>query len=165
MSWWGNLLKSKSNQPQEKRLTQVDIGQTVLIKHLQGEPAVCQRLREMGFCEKAIVKKMADSGALICKVCDTKIIISKELAENIIVSHVPKTVLLSQMSVGQSGKISKFVIEGDDCERLEEMGLTPGENISIVRYAPMGDPIEVKIRGYLLSLRKEEADRIEIELN
>ena len=73
-----------------------------------------------------------------------------------------KTILLSKMSVSQRGTIKGFIVEGDDCERLEEMGVTPGEQVIMVRYAPMGDPIEIKIRGYLLSLRKEEADRIEV---
>ena len=76
----------------------------------------------------------------------------------------PKTILLSQMSIGQRGVIHNFVVESDDCERIEEMGVTPGEQVEIVRYAPLGDPIEIKIRGYLLSLRKDEADRIEVAL-
>ena len=42
----------------------------------------------MGFCEDAVVKKIADSGSLICKVCDAKVILSKELAENIIVKDI-----------------------------------------------------------------------------
>ena len=75
-----------------------------------------------------------------------------------------KTILLSKMSVNQCGVIKRFIIEGDDCERLEEMGITPGENVMVVRYAPLGDPIEIKIRGYLLSLRREEAERIEVAL-
>ncbi|MBI5150282.1 MAG: ferrous iron transport protein A [Candidatus Omnitrophica bacterium] len=75
-----------------------------------------------------------------------------------------QNVLLSQMSVGQRGVIHNFVVESDDCERIEEMGVTPGEKVEVVRYAPLGDPIEIKIRGYLLSLRREEADRIEVTL-
>lgn len=73
-----------------------------------------------------------------------------------------KKVILSQMSVGQCGKIHHFISDSDDCERIEEMGVTPGEMVEVVRYAPLGDPIEIKIRGYLLSLRKEEADLIEV---
>ena len=68
------------------------------------------------------------------------------------------------MPVGKQAFIRGFVAESDTCERLEEMGLTPGEPVEIVRYAPLGDPIEIKIRGYLLSLRKEEAERIEVTL-
>jgi ferrous iron transport protein A len=47
--------------------------------------------------------------------------------------------------------------------RLMEMGLTPGVELSIVGVAPLGDPLELEIRGYRLSLRKSEAARIEIE--
>lgn len=47
--------------------------------------------------------------------------------------------------------------------RLLEMGLTPGSEVEVVRTAPLGFPIEVKIRGYLLSLRKSEAECIEVE--
>ncbi len=75
-----------------------------------------------------------------------------------------KIVLLSHLAVNQQATIKRFIIEGDDYERLEEMGLTPGEKVTVVRYAPLGDPIEIKIRGYLLSLRKEEADQIEVTL-
>lgn len=156
----------------EKTLSDVPIGGRVAIQCLRGEEGVCRRLREMGFNESSVVEKVADSGALICKICDTKIIISKKLAENIVVEDVggngrnghQKTVLLSKMSVGQRGVLRGFIVESDDCERLEEMGLTPGEQIEVIRYAPMGDPIEIKIRGYLLSLRKEEAEGIEVTL-
>ena len=76
----------------------------------------------------------------------------------------PKTILLSQMAIGQRGVIRDFIVESDDCERIEEMGVTPGEAIEVVRYAPLGDPIEIKIRGYSLSLRKEEAQLIDVTL-
>lgn len=75
-----------------------------------------------------------------------------------------KIILLSQMSVGQRGIVDDFAFEDDGYERIEEMGVTPGESVEVVRYAPLGDPIEIKIRGYLLSLRKQEADRIKIKL-
>lgn len=54
-------------------------------------------------------------------------------------------------------------IQGPDTLRLLEMGLTPGSKIEVVRAAPLGFPIEVKVRGYLLSLRESEAGCIEIE--
>ncbi len=159
----------------ERTLHDVPIGKSVVIDCLRGEPGTCQRLREMGFCESSVVQKIADSGALICKVCEAKVIISKKLANNIIVRDIcakdkmtnadAKIILLSQMSIGERATIHDFVYESDDCERVEEMGITPGETIEIVRYAPLGDPIEVKIRGYLLSLRKDEADLIKVRLD
>jgi Fe2+ transport system protein FeoA len=76
-----------------------------------------------------------------------------------------KTIFLSQMSVGQKGIVQEFAFEDEGHERLEEMGMTQGEGIEIIRYAPLGDPIEIKIRGYNLSLRKQEADRIKVKLS
>jgi ferrous iron transport protein A len=71
-----------------KTLCQVLNGQQVRIEHLKGEEGLCQRLREMGFCEESVVKKIADSGTLICKVCDAKVVLSKNLAEKIIVKSI-----------------------------------------------------------------------------
>ena len=175
-NWFEKLFSRRqcACEADEKTLKDVDVGKSVVIECLRGEHGTCQRLREMGFCESATVQKLVDSGALICKVCDAKVVISKKLAENIIVKDIcaknssnaslRKTLLLSQMSVGQRGIIHDFVTESDDYERVEEMGVTPGERVEIIRYAPMGDPIEIKIRGYFLSLRKQEADLIEVEL-
>ena len=72
--------------------------------------------------------------------------------------------MLSDLKEGKGGKIHDFIEENDACARLEEMGLTPGEQVQVIRYAPMGDPIEIKIRGYMLSLRKEEAELIQVEI-
>ena len=57
-------------------------------------------------------------------------------------------------------------IEGDDeiSLRLLEMGLTPGTDVRLLGVAPLGDPLELELRGYRLSVRKQEASRVEIEL-
>lgn len=177
-NWIQKIIKPKQCgcETGEKTLKDAPVGASVAIQCLRGESGVCQRLREMGFCESAVVHKVADNGALICKVCDAKLVISKKLAENIIVKDIcskdnpgfkdkTRTILLSQLAVGQRGVIHDFVCESDDCERIEEMGITPGEQVEIIRYAPLGDPIEIKIRGYLLSLRKEEAELIEVTVS
>jgi Fe2+ transport system protein FeoA len=75
-----------------------------------------------------------------------------------------KKILLSEMTVGQVGKIFAFEDESAEAQRIEEMGVTPGEEVEIIRFAPMGDPIEIKIRGYLLTLRKQEADTITVSI-
>ena len=75
-----------------------------------------------------------------------------------------KVVLLSELSAVQEARIHDFIEENYTCARLEEMGVTPGESVEIIRYAPMGDPVEIKIRGYSLSLRKEEADLIQVRI-
>ena len=65
--------------------------------------------------------------------------------------------------VGQSGRITD--VTGDDAiaVRLMEMGLTDGEQIQLIGFAPLGDPVEFLVRGYRLSLRKTEAARVAIE--
>lgn len=89
---WRRLFAPKSCEccaPRgEKTLNDVGTGRSVRIECLRGEEGVCQRLRELGFCESAVVEKVSDSGGLICRVCDARIAISKGLAGNIIVKDV-----------------------------------------------------------------------------
>ncbi len=73
------------------------------------------------------------------------------------------TRLLSQLSVGDSAKVLRVCGDGDIRGRLLEMGLTTGVTVRMVRTAPMGDPIELLVRGYHLSLRKSEAAAVEVE--
>lgn len=70
--------------------------------------------------------------------------------------------LLSQFSVGEQGVVLSVRGEGALRRRLFDMGITPGAVISLRKKAPLGDPIEISVRGYVLTLRKSEAARIEI---
>lgn len=71
---------------------------------------------------------------------------------------------LKNLKVGDLGKIVGFEQSGKAYrKRLLAMGLTPGTNFSVTRYAPLGDPIEIKLRGFSLTLRKNEADVLLIE--
>jgi ferrous iron transport protein A len=70
---------------------------------------------------------------------------------------------LSELNPGQSGRILKFLGGHGMHLRLMEMGLLPGTEVRCVRTAPMGDPLEVEVRGYKLSLRRAEAATIAIE--
>jgi ferrous iron transport protein A len=69
---------------------------------------------------------------------------------------------LSQLSIGSRGEV--VLVEGEDeiSLRLMEMGLTPGTEFTLLGAAPLGDPLELEIRGYRLSLRKSEAARVEV---
>ncbi len=71
---------------------------------------------------------------------------------------------LSQMSVGQKGEVQNLSGQDEICQRLLEMGLTRGTQVEVVRFAPLGDPIDIKVRGYHLSLRRQEAEAIQISL-
>ncbi|MEF9863339.1 MAG: ferrous iron transport protein A [Christensenellaceae bacterium] len=64
---------------------------------------------------------------------------------------------------GEQGKITAIGGKGALRRRLLEMGLTPGTNILIQKMAPMGDPIEICVRGYQLTLRKDDAKNITVE--
>lgn len=71
---------------------------------------------------------------------------------------------LSDFAVGESGKIKAVLGEGKIRRRLFDMGVTPGAEVALKKKAPLGDPIEVTIRGYELTLRKTEAACVEVEV-
>lgn len=80
------------------------------------------------------------------------------------IQRTAATTTLNQASPGTKGRIAFVAGKGPIRRRMIEMGLTPDTPFEVVRTAPLGDPIEIKIRGYLLSLRKSEASHIEIEV-
>ena len=71
--------------------------------------------------------------------------------------------LLSEFSVGERGSVKAVSGEGKMRRRLFDMGVTPGAEIFLRKKAPLGDPLEVTIRGYELTLRKTEAACVEME--
>ncbi|MCV2217342.1 FeoA family protein [Thauera sp. Sel9] len=72
--------------------------------------------------------------------------------------------MLKQLAVGDRAKVSGFAEAGSPYRRkLLSMGLTPGAELQVVRVAPMGDPVEIRVRGFALTLRKGEADALTVE--
>lgn len=71
---------------------------------------------------------------------------------------------LSEFAVGQSGVIKSVSGEGRIRRRLFDMGVTPGAEVYLRKRAPLGDPIEVTIRDYELTLRKNEAELVVTEV-
>lgn len=71
---------------------------------------------------------------------------------------------LNEFLVNENGKVKKIEAEGKIKRRLFDMGVTPGAEIKLKKLAPLGDPIEVTIRGYELTLRKDEANKILMEV-
>jgi Fe2+ transport system protein FeoA len=72
-------------------------------------------------------------------------------------------VKLSELKLGEMGVITKVGGVGSIHRRLLSMGILPGTIIKVARYSPFGDPIEYEIRGVFLSLRKNEANYVEVE--
>ena len=71
---------------------------------------------------------------------------------------------LNELSVGQRGVVKIVVGEGRIRRRLFDMGVTPGTEIYLRKVAPLGDPIEINLRGYELTLRKTEAEHVVMEV-
>ncbi len=71
---------------------------------------------------------------------------------------------LGELQIGDRARVAGFSQSGGGYRRkLLSLGLTPGATIDIVRVAPMGDPVEIRVRGSSLSLRKEEAAALNVE--
>ncbi len=67
---------------------------------------------------------------------------------------------LTSLALGTTAKVAEIKVPPTDKARLMEMGLLVGTQIELVRFAPLGDPVEIKVRGYNLTLRKHEAELI-----
>lgn len=70
---------------------------------------------------------------------------------------------LNKLKIGESGVIKFVEGEGRLRRRLFDMGVTPGASVTLIKKAPLGDPLEVLLRGYDLTLRKAEADLVILE--
>ena len=68
-----------------------------------------------------------------------------------------------QAKIGDTVKVVKLHGEGAVKRRIMDMGITKGVQVHIRKVAPLGDPVEITVRGYELSIRKADADRIEVE--
>lgn len=76
-----------------------------------------------------------------------------------------KTLTLNQLKPGTHGKVRGFVQDAMTYrQRLLAMGLTPGVEFDVIRMAPLGDPMQINVRGFHLSLRKSEAKTILVEI-
>lgn len=67
---------------------------------------------------------------------------------------------LTLLGAGNSATVAEIKLPPESRPRLMEMGLLVGTRVELVRFAPLGDPVEIKVRGYNLTLRKHEADQI-----
>ena len=70
---------------------------------------------------------------------------------------------LKELKIGKSAVIKTVGGDGSLRQHFLDMGVIPGANVTVVKYAPMGDPIELRIHGYELTLRLADAEKIEID--
>lgn len=74
------------------------------------------------------------------------------------------TKTLAEMSVGEEGKVVALHSTGNIKHRLVDMGVVPGTVVRVMKYAPLADPVEIKVKNFELSLRVSEAKTIEVEV-
>jgi Fe2+ transport system protein FeoA len=72
---------------------------------------------------------------------------------------------LTSVSLGSKATVAEIKLPPESRPRLMEMGLLVGTLVELVRFAPLGDPVEIKVRGYNLTLRKHEAEQILVRAN
>ena len=70
---------------------------------------------------------------------------------------------LSSLAIGGRATVTEVRLPAGQRGRVMEMGILPGTKVELVRFAPLGDPVEIKVRGYNLSLRKHEAELIWVQ--
>jgi len=70
---------------------------------------------------------------------------------------------LTTVNIGATATVTEIKLPPASRPRLMEMGLLVGTPVELVRFAPMGDPVEIKVRGYHLTLRRHEADQILVQ--
>ncbi len=70
---------------------------------------------------------------------------------------------LTALKLGAAGTVSEIKLRPDQRGRLLEMGLLVGTPVQLVRFAPLGDPVEIKVRGYHLTLRRHDAEQIWVQ--
>ena len=94
------------------------------------------------------------------KICIKKYLLKEGNEKDMEVKNIES---LDNLKVGDSGVIKRIKAKGKLKKKLLEMGITKGSKVKIVGKAPLGDPLEINIRGYNLSLRKKEAENIYLE--
>ena len=72
---------------------------------------------------------------------------------------------LTSLALGTRATVAEIKLPSESRPRLMEMGLLVGTSVELVRFAPMGDPVEIRVRGYNLTLRKHEAEQIFVQPN
>lgn len=155
-------------------LSMANQGEPNIIKKVGGKDDVRSFLEKLGFVVGGTVTVISETnGNLIVNVKDSRVAIGKEMANKIMVQcksgwceynmkEGEKEMTLKDVSCGQTVKVTKLTGEGPVKRRIMDMGITKGVEIYVRKVAPLGDPIEVTVRGYELSIRKADAQMIEV---
>ncbi|MGK7942854.1 MAG: ferrous iron transport protein A [Microcystaceae cyanobacterium] len=159
-------------------LSQATIGESIWVVGFQGKGGM-NRLLGMGLTPGVELQVVSSqpSGSVLVAIQDNRIGIGAGMAHKIMVSDHPlnhqqenkmtntEAILLKNLKEGTKGRVLGYNKVGRGYKgKLLSMGLTPKTEFEVVRVAPLGDPVEILVRGFHLSLRKQEADALIIEL-
>jgi len=172
-------------------LAMTAIGDRVWVVRIKGGRRMVRRLTDVGIVQgnEVTVVSRTESGSVIVGIQGCRIGLGAGMAHRVLVTtsqqkvsrnttqrkpaqpvngdlsmQTPATLHLGALEVGQSGHVVGYEkAHRAYREKLLSMGLTPGTHFTVTRQAPMGDPIEIEVRGYKLSLRKGEAEALKVE--
>jgi len=152
-----------------QKLFQVKSG-AVRVIAVEGGGSDEKRLGDLGMhpgTRVEVVQHSGENGMLVAVNSDARIVVDQATAERIVVALLEPTLPPLTISALKPGDKARIVGLGkgnlDYRQRLMSMGLTPGVAFEITRVAPLGDPVEIRVRGFAMSLRKAEADMIAVE--
>ncbi len=154
-----------------KRLKLLDLTSgPARVAALDGGPAEEKRLGDLGLHPGArveVVQHSPETGLLVAVNDDGRIVVDPATAARVHVvalEPVMPPMTLSGLKVGERARVVGFGRSHFDYrQRLMSMGLTPGVVFEITRVAPLGDPVEIRVRGFAMSLRRAEADTLTVE--
>lgn len=133
-----------------------------------GGPGAIENLKSHGIKigdDLGILERQNGKGKILLEQQHQKESIGYELASKMLIDCDDQIITtLDKVLVGDTVKVEKMGAKGDIRFRLVDMGLLKGVEIKVIRVAPLGDPIEIKLSGFNLSLRLEEAKCIDVEV-
>ncbi|MEB3278415.1 MAG: FeoA family protein [Lyngbya sp.] len=174
---------SDSQEPTNRSsfpLTQARSGTRVWVVGFRGKGGI-SRMLGMGITPGVELQVLStqNSGSVVVAIADNRLGLGAGMAEKIMVADEPlntqqeepkmatqeTSIYLQEMPSGSVGRILGYEKAYRSYKsKLLSMGLTPGTEFTVIRVAPFGDPVEINVRGFNLSLRKQEADALIVEI-
>ncbi|MDJ1180120.1 FeoA family protein [Roseofilum sp. BLCC_M91] len=173
--------QAKSEIPEKNGflLSEGQPGQQVWVRGFQGKGGI-SRLLAMGITPGSQVQILSrqGSGSVVVAIADNRLGLGAGLASRVLVTETnpslhpnldmensTSALHLGDLSVGEKGRIIGYENTHRAYKsKLLSMGLTPGTEFTVVRVAPLGDPVAIQVRGFNLSVRKQEAEALKVEM-
>lgn len=149
-------------------LVDMEKNKTYRVQDIQLSTDTTKHLNELGIIKgsKIALVELSGNNAIVLSQ-NARLAMDRQVLASIIVDEVTDTdeswSSLDMLEVGERGKVVRIYGTGAVKRRLMDMGLTRGTELLVRKHAPLGDPIEINLRGYELSLRKDEASQVLVQ--